>query len=966
MKALARLLCRRRFAALTTAIVLLMTGVLAVFAQQVEHDDDILAFLPEGNEDVSVFRTINERFGGLDVALIGIEAGDGLFTAAFLERLRAATEALNDLEQVSYALSIANLEDLTADLEHGGIELKTLIDALPQNPAETAALREKVLSRDTARGNLVSADGRAVLIYCFAGYGSDPRGIAQQIRSVVSEHFPDQPTYWGGAPFISTYIYDTTEEEMARLTPWAVIAILVILLITFRDLIGTVLALLTTGMGIAVAHGLMALLGVKFNIVLSSMPIILFAVGSAYSIHILAHYYALEPKLGVEKAIQATLEHLGPVVLAAGLTTVAGLLSFVMMDIEPMRTFGLFTALGILSTLILSITFVPAVIRLTGLRRKNSGRWTISSTMSNLAATAQRERRWVGVILLACGLVAAFHAGRVDARMDHGSFFSSGSPPDLAERFLGEHFGGSQFIQVHAQGDLKDPLVLRELRRVADRLSLLPYVTDVLHIGDALAVANEALEGMRRIPDTREKVGLLYGFVTGNRALAQLVDDERTEALLQIKVNATRADQLEPLLEEVERWVAAESLQHYRRAREEEGDSTSGAISARRLELVVSRISALAHEYKVPVDELKKQKLVAILSQGNVQPEAMSVQQGLGRFLRSNECIVQLPDDERRLIDTVAARLTSLGPGPDEFALLTTLQGVLDPGVLAALELEDLAFSVATPIQELWTLARARAVADSLVREGELLLPTGPHGERFLLRLATAAIDLHNDEVLLPAASNGTASQTDESGSGRIQLRVNGLPVLHRGLSRSVTRNQFRSLGFALSLVLVLMIGFFRSVTAGCLATAPTAVTLLFVFGGMGALDVHLDIGTSMLASIIIGAGVDYGVHLLAGWHSGEQASGGPARNSSIEAAARNAALQTSPAIWTNAIMVAAGFFVLTLGEAKPLQNVGSLTAAAMLIAGAATFVVVPVLARRDRYTGAYVVPRPEGDPTLE
>ena len=45
-----------------------------------------------------------------------------------------------------------------------------------------------------------------------------------------------------------------------------------------------------------------------------------------------------------------------------GLTTVLGLLSFLAMDIQPMRTFGLFTAIGIFATLVFSLTFVPAVI----------------------------------------------------------------------------------------------------------------------------------------------------------------------------------------------------------------------------------------------------------------------------------------------------------------------------------------------------------------------------------------------------------------------------------------------------------------------------------------------------------------------------------------------------------------------------------------------------------------------------
>ena len=70
----------------------------------------------------------------------------------------------------------------------------------------------------------------------------------------------------------------------------------------------------------------------------------------------------------------------------------------------------------------------------------------------------------------------------------------------------------------------------------------------------------------------------------------------------------------------------------------------------------------------------------------------------------------------------------------------------------------------------------------------------------------------------------------------------------------------------------------------------------------------------------------------------------------SLVATAAHAAAQSGPAIWTNAIMVCAGFFVLTLGQARPLQNVGGLTAAAMITAALATFLALPALARRPRY----------------
>ena len=235
------------------------------------------------------------------------------------------------------------------------------------------------MSRDQIVGNLVSHDGKAVLMYVFAAHGTNPRELANEVGSQVERAFPENKKYYGGSPFISTYIYDSTQEDMRRLTPWAVIAIVVIILASFRDWLGSALALFTTGLGILVSRGAMGAMGVSFNIVLSGMPVILFAVGSAYSIHMLSRYYANAANGEREEALKRTLLETGPTVIAAGLTTVVGLMSFVMMDIAPMRTFGLYTALGIFTTLVLSVTFVPAVIAVSGLKGKEDERWELPS-----------------------------------------------------------------------------------------------------------------------------------------------------------------------------------------------------------------------------------------------------------------------------------------------------------------------------------------------------------------------------------------------------------------------------------------------------------------------------------------------------------------------------------------------------------------------------------------------------------
>ena len=69
-------------------------------------------------------------------------------------------------------------------------------------------------------GNLVSGDGRSVILYAFLAPDANPRATADLIKGVVKEAYPDLPVYWGGAPFISTYIYDITQADMRRLIPW--------------------------------------------------------------------------------------------------------------------------------------------------------------------------------------------------------------------------------------------------------------------------------------------------------------------------------------------------------------------------------------------------------------------------------------------------------------------------------------------------------------------------------------------------------------------------------------------------------------------------------------------------------------------------------------------------------------------------------------------------------------------------
>ena len=157
-----------------------------------------------------------------------------------------------------------------------------------------------------------------------------------------------------------------------------------------------------------------------------------------------------------------------------------------------------------------------------------------------------------------------FYVGTVDTRMDQSAFFQPGSPPDQAQHFLDDYFGGSQFLQVHVKGDLGDPHVLRELQRLADRVRGVEKVSQVLVIADPIAAVNDAMQGAARIPDTSAQVGALYGFLAGNAGARQLVTADKSEGLIHVKIGSNKAQALDHVVEAVTGLVNDEIITSYR------------------------------------------------------------------------------------------------------------------------------------------------------------------------------------------------------------------------------------------------------------------------------------------------------------------------------------------------------------------------------------------------------------------
>jgi len=126
---------------------------------QVDASADRL--LPEDAPARAFYDRTLRRFGS-DKALVLVIGLPDVFEAGALARLRALSESLAALPEVSQVLSLANAPDLRA--EEGDVVVEPFLAELPASAAEREALRRSVLANPLYGGSLVARDARATAL----------------------------------------------------------------------------------------------------------------------------------------------------------------------------------------------------------------------------------------------------------------------------------------------------------------------------------------------------------------------------------------------------------------------------------------------------------------------------------------------------------------------------------------------------------------------------------------------------------------------------------------------------------------------------------------------------------------------------------------------------------------------------------------------------------------------------------
>jgi predicted RND superfamily exporter protein len=173
-----------------------------------------------------------------------------------------------------------------------------------------------------------------------------------------------------------------------------------------------------------------------------------------------------------------------------------------------------------------------------------------------------------------------------------------------------------------------------------------------------------------------------------------------------------------------------------------------------------------------------------------------------------------------------------------------------------------------------------------------------------------------------------------------INWSLTGTIMLSAHVGELILEGQIASFTTAFVTIFAVLFLFLRSFRLGVLGMLPNVYPVAVILAFMGFAGIYLDVGTAMIASILLGVSVDDTVYFLMHYQRARRQGADVA-----DAVAYTFAIAGKPALFC-AGSLAIGFFVLGFSSFQSLAIFGLLSGVAVLLAAATELILMPAVLR--------------------
>ncbi len=335
-----------------------------------------------------------------------------------------------------------------------------------------------------------SQDGKALMLVLtwdgsVAGSGQD--GHHQAAGIIEGVHLPAGVTSgYASGSVANDDINRGIDERLPFSLALAVVAVIVVLAVIFRSVLGVIAPLLSIGLGSAAGMATLAHAGVHTPLLTASftpqlVPVVTLGAGTNYSLFLMSRYREeLERGIPHREALVIALTRIGSAIAASALTVIVATGAMAFAGLELFRSTGPNVAVAIAVMLLCGLSFMPALMAVVG-----SAMWWPSHPERHVGAAGMRfwtaagrlvasRPALIGVVAVVLLLPFAIFGIRSQISFDFVGILPDGSLSANGYRALETHFPETgldhEILVVSPPAD--EPALAAAIKRVPDVASV--------------------------------------------------------------------------------------------------------------------------------------------------------------------------------------------------------------------------------------------------------------------------------------------------------------------------------------------------------------------------------------------------------------------------------------------------------------------------------------------------------------
>lgn len=576
-------------AVLIVAAVVAGTIFFGLHLKKFSLDATTDSLILQNDPDLKFYNKTREIFGSDEYVIVAFSARDTLSpeNIKFIETLSSELDKTTGVEEV---LSIA-----TAPLFRSPVDLTNLMSGESfRNPMKLASpqcdrklAREELCGHSVFHRNIITGDAKTTALLVFfapdlklraleeklsqarrdetataaleeevcgacAAWKKRRRDTVKAIRNVLAKHrTPQREFHLSGVPIVVHDMVEYIRGDMHFFGIGITVFLFLGLFAMFRRLRWVFLPIATCLVVVVWVVGMMAYAGKPTTVVTSNLSSLLFIIAMAHSIHLIVGYQESAEAPGHPARVALSVRRLITPCFYTAATTAVGFASLIICDIQPVKDFGVYMAIGVGLALVISFTFFPALLLLVGGRGlKTTRQYAAPRFLRGLASLAIRRRLLVAVLAVALVVASIFGIRLINTETRFIDYFREDSAIYTGLDFIDNQLGGTTSLEVifNAQkaDHFKDPKAIATLRTVQEFLEKRP------EIGKVISMVNFKEEFDKVIDDALKKMDkdlaaffdrdtLLPFFISNapRKMLKPYVSEDFSQARIFIRVRET-------------------------------------------------------------------------------------------------------------------------------------------------------------------------------------------------------------------------------------------------------------------------------------------------------------------------------------------------------------------------------------------------------------------------------------------